>query len=33
MSPDLIGWAASAIPLLTLCRQIHTQTKDGSARW
>lgn len=32
MSPDLIGRAASAILLLTLCRQIHMQAKDESAR-
>jgi uncharacterized protein with PQ loop repeat len=32
MSPDLIGWAASAILLLTLCRQIYTQAKDESAK-
>lgn len=32
MSPDLIGWAASAILLLTLCRQIYTQSRDDSAK-
>lgn len=32
MSPDLIGWIASAILVLTLSRQIHTQWKDTSAK-
>lgn len=31
MSPDLIGWIASAILMLTLSRQIYTQWKDKSA--
>ncbi|MGY1459582.1 MULTISPECIES: hypothetical protein [unclassified Luteimonas] len=37
MNPDLIGWAASAILLATLSRQIVTQWKDkdakGVSRW
>lgn len=37
MNPDLIGWAASAILLATLCRQIYTQWQDkdakGVSRW
>lgn len=37
MNPDLIGWAASAILLATLGRQIVTQWKDkdakGVSRW
>ncbi|MDH5822870.1 hypothetical protein QFW77_07670 [Luteimonas sp. RD2P54] len=32
MSPDVVGWIASAILLLTLARQIHTQSKDPDAR-
>lgn len=32
MSPDMIGWAASLILVATLLRQIHTQTKDKSAK-
>jgi uncharacterized protein with PQ loop repeat len=32
MSPDLIGWLASAILVATLARQIHTQYKDESAK-
>jgi len=32
MNPDIIGWAASAILLGTLARQIHTQAQDKSAR-
>ena len=32
MSPDLIGWLASAILILTLSRQIYTQAKDSSAK-
>lgn len=32
MSPDLIGWAASAILVATLVRQIHTQATDSSAK-
>lgn len=32
MSPDIIGWAASAILVLTLSRQIHTQAHDETAR-
>jgi uncharacterized protein with PQ loop repeat len=37
MNPDLVGWAASAILLATLGRQIFTQWKDkdakGVSRW
>lgn len=37
MNPDTIGWAASAILLATLTRQIITQWKDkdakGVSRW
>jgi len=37
MNPDIIGWAASAILLATLCRQIYTQAQDkdakGVSRW
>ena len=36
MSPDLIGWAASAILLATLVRQIRKQVAEGGAgvsRW
>jgi uncharacterized protein with PQ loop repeat len=32
MSPDAIGWAASAILVVTLLRQIHIQAKDTSAK-
>ncbi len=32
MNPDLIGWLASAILLVTLGRQIHTQSRDPDAR-
>jgi len=32
MSPDLVGWLASAILVLTLSRQIYTQWKDTSAK-
>lgn len=32
MNPDIVGWAASAILLATLSRQIHTQSKDPQAR-
>lgn len=32
MSPDVIGWLASAILVATLSRQIHTQYKDESAK-
>ncbi|HZF97068.1 MAG TPA: hypothetical protein VEY92_02285 [Pseudoxanthomonas sp.] len=32
MSPDLVGWLASAILLATLSRQIYTQSKDPDAR-
>ncbi|NZA28237.1 hypothetical protein H0E84_17825 [Luteimonas sp. SJ-92] len=32
VSPDIVGWAASAILLATLSRQIHTQSKDPDAR-
>ena len=30
MNPDLIGWAASAILLATLVRQIRKQVADGT---
>ncbi len=37
MSPDLVGWTASAILIATLARQIHTQSQDktakGVSRW
>lgn len=37
MNPDIAGWAASAILLATLARQIVTQWKDkdakGVSRW
>ena len=37
MNPDIVGWAASAILLATLSRQIVTQWKDktakGVSRW
>lgn len=37
MNPDLVGWAASAVLLATLARQIHTQWQDkeakGVSRW
>jgi len=32
LNPDIIGWIASAILLLTLCRQIYTQSKDKDAK-
>ena len=32
MSPDLIGWLASAILVATLSRQIWTQAQDESAK-
>ena len=32
MGPDVVGWAASAILLATLARQIVTQMRDDSAR-
>ena len=32
MSPDLVGWAASTVLVVTLARQIHTQSKDASAK-
>lgn len=32
MPPEVIGWAASAILLATLIRQIVTQLRDRSAR-
>lgn len=31
MNPDIVGWAASAILLATLGRQIYTQSKDPNA--
>ena len=37
MNPDLVGWAASAVLLATVSRQIHTQWQDrqakGVSRW
>ena len=36
MNPDIIGWAASAVLLATLIRQIRKQVADGGAgvsRW
>ena len=32
MSPDAIGWGASAILIATLVRQIHTQSQDKNAK-
>lgn len=32
MPPEVIGWAASAVLLATLVRQIATQVRDGSAQ-
>ncbi|HSX58646.1 MAG TPA: hypothetical protein VLF18_00470 [Tahibacter sp.] len=32
MTADLVGWAASAVLLATLIRQIVTQARDESAR-
>ena len=32
MSPDIIGWAASAILVATLSRQIYTQSRDADAK-
>jgi MtN3 and saliva related transmembrane protein len=32
MPPEIIGWAASAVLLATLVRQIATQVRDGSAQ-
>lgn len=32
MNPDLVGWMASAVLLITLSRQIHTQSQDPNAR-
>lgn len=32
MNPDLIGWAASAILIATLSRQIYTQAQDENAK-
>jgi len=32
VSPDVIGWAASAVLVLTLSRQIYTQAHDDTAR-
>ena len=37
IAPDLIGWAAASILLLTLGRQVYTQWRDrtskGVSRW
>ena len=32
MSPDVVGWAASAILIATLSWQIHIQSRDPHAR-
>ena len=32
MNPDLIGWAASAILVATLVRQIYTQSQEENAK-
>ena len=32
MPPEIIGWAASAVLLATLIRQIATQVRDSSAQ-
>lgn len=32
MSPELIGWGASVVLVLTLSRQIHTQYQDKDAK-
>ena len=32
VSPDLVGWAASAILIATLAWQIHIQSRDPNAR-
>lgn len=32
MGPEVVGWSASAILLVTLVRQIVTQMRDDSAR-
>ncbi len=32
MNPDIVGWAASAILLATLSRQIITQWQDKDAK-
>ncbi len=31
MNPDIVGWAASAILMATLSRQIYTQSRDADA--
>lgn len=31
MNPDIVGWAASAVLLVTLGRQIYTQSRDSNA--
>lgn len=37
MNADAVGWAASAVLIATLCRQIYTQWRDkdakGVSRW
>ncbi len=37
MTPDIVGWAASALLIATLAKQIHTQSKQedpqGVSRW
>lgn len=32
MNPDVIGWAASAVLIATLARQIYTQSQEKGAR-
>lgn len=32
MDPNIIGWAASAVLIATLSRQIYTQWKDSDAK-
>jgi uncharacterized protein with PQ loop repeat len=32
MSPEIVGWAAAAILLATLIKQVHTQWRDHSSR-
>lgn len=37
MNPDFVGWTASTILLVTLCRQVYVQARDttakGVSRW
>lgn len=32
MAPDIVGWAASAVLVATLARQIYTQSQDANAK-